>query len=316
MNENKLPKVSIVGAGNVGSTCAFLLAVHSLADIYLFDKLENLAKAKALDIGQAAVALESKSRVIAASSMEQLKGSQIIIIAAGLPRKPGMSRQDLVKTNGAIAKQVASAVKEHAPNAIVIVVSNPLDILTWVVLKETAFDRRQVFGMAGVVDNSRLRYFTAQKAKLSANQIKSHVLGLHFDQMVIPAEQIFAGSRPITEVLDQVSLDAIIADTRDAGAQIVRLLQNGSAYYMPGAGAFLMAKAVLNDTSQIFDASVYLEGEYGLNGVCLGVPVAIGKKGIAEVKEISLSEQSINELKENTRIFKEEIQSLSPTGRG
>lgn len=294
----------------MGSTCAFLLAAYSLADIYLFDKLENLAKAKALDIGQAVVALESESLVTAASSMQHLRGSKIVVITAGLPRKPGMSRQDLVKTNGAIAGQVASAVKEYAPDAIVIVVSNPLDVLTWVVLKETGFNRKRVFGMAGIVDNARLKYFTAQKAKLSANQVKSHVLGLHNDQMVIPEEQIIIDGQPVSEVVDQASLNTIKTDTRNAGAQIVGLLRDGSAYYLPGTGAFLMAKAVIDGTSEVFNASVYLEGEFGLNGVCLGVPVAIGEKGITEIKEVSLSEQSINELKENARIFNEQVQML------
>jgi malate dehydrogenase len=314
-NAENLAKVSIIGAGNVGSTCAFLLAANSVADVFLFDKFENLAQAKALDIGQAAVALASDSRVVAAKGAEELNGSEVVVITAGLARKPGMSRADLTKTNASTATEISLNIKEYAPDTVVIVVSNPLDILTWIVLKETGFKRRQVLGMAGSTDNSRLKYFSAEKAKVSSNAVDSHVLGLHSDNMIIEKESIFIDGKPAGEVLNDGELDEIKTSTRGGGAQIVGLLGNGSAYYLPGAGAYLMAKAVINDTSQVFDASVYLEGEYGLSGVCLGVPASIGAGGIKAIEELQLSERSLMELKENAHIFNEQLKFVD-SGRG
>lgn len=310
MVNNFLPKVSIIGAGNVGSTCAFLLAANSVADVFLFDKAENLAKAKALDIGQAAVGMDSESQVIAAQKPEELKDSRVVIITAGIARKPGMSRQDLTQTNAAIAKEIAQNIKNYAQGAIVVVVTNPVDILTYLVLKETGFNRRQVMGMAGIVDNSRLRYFAAQKTRADAARIGSHVLGLHADQMVMPLEHLLVNNQPISTISKESEIEQIKDNTRNAGAQIVGLLGNGSAYYMPGTGAYLMARAVLEDAGQLFDACFYLEGEYGLHDVCLGVPAKIGKVGIKEVREVEISSESHEQLKENARLFNEQLQLL------
>jgi len=304
----KLAKVSVVGAGNVGSTCAFLLSINSAADVYLYDKAQNLAEAKALDIGQSAALFNSGSKVVAARSMAELEGSHVVVMTAGLPRKPGMSRADLIKANSAIAKEISMGIAENAPEAIVIVVSNPLDIITWLVFKETGFDRRRVFGMAGLVDNSRLRYFAAEKTGHDVQAVRSHVLGLHSDTMVIPEEHLHIDGKPVIQEIDKNSVAAIKESTLSAGAQIVNLLGGGSAYYLPGAGAYFMARAVLEDTSEIFDSSVYLEGEYGLTGVCLGVPAKLGKEGIKSIEEIKLSTESLQEMKENARLFNEQLE--------
>ncbi|TET53479.1 MAG: malate dehydrogenase [Actinobacteria bacterium] len=305
-----LEKVSVIGTGNVGSTCAFLLAVNSLANIMLFDKFENIAEAKALDIGQSSVATDSSSIVSVGKSMVDLKDSKVVVITAGISRKPGMSRQDLIKTNGAIAKELAADIKENAPQAIVIVVSNPLDLLTWIVLKETGFERRKVFGMAGVVDNSRFKFFTAKKAGKSARKIKSHVLGMHSDEMVIPTEHIFVDDEAASVALSESEIKELKESTKNGGAQIVKLLGNGSAYYMPGTGAYLMCKSIIEDSRAVFDTCVNLDGEYGLKDVCLGVPVKIGDKGIEEIIELDLSPDSDNKLKENAKLFSEQLKLL------
>ncbi len=311
MVAEKLPKISIIGAGNVGSSCAFLAALNSLADVFLFDKFQDLAQAKALDIGQAAAAFNSSSKVVAASSMDELKNSNIIIITAGIARKPGMSRAELVKTNGKIAQEISADIKKFATDSIVLVVSNPLDLITWIVLKETGFERKRVFGMAGIVDNSRLRYFAAQKANTGVNDIQSHVLGLHADQMVIAEEQMVVGNEPAKKALSAEQIDQIKDSTRGAGAQIVSLLKNGSAFYLPGSGAYLMTKAIIEDSGQAFDTSVFLEGEYGFSDVCLGVSARIGRDGIKEIIELSITKESYVELRENERQFKEQIKLLS-----
>ncbi len=310
MSNADLEKVSIIGAGNVGSTCTFLLAVNSLANIMLFDKFENIAEAKTLDIGQASVATDSSSIVSIGKSMADLKGSKVVVITAGIPRKPGMSRQDLIKTNGAIAKELAVGIRENAPQAIVIVVSNPLDLLTWIVLKETGFERRKVFGMAGVVDNSRLKYFAAKKTKNSARKIESHVLGMHSDEMVIPTEHIKIDNKAASAMLDDSEMKELKESTQNAGAQIVKLLGNGSAYYMPGTGAYLMCKSIIEDSRAVFDTCVNLNGEYGLKNVCLGVPAKIGREGIEEIIELDLSPDSDNKLKENAKLFSEQLKLL------
>ncbi len=310
MSEN-LPKISIIGAGNVGSSCAFLAVVNSLADVFLFDKFEELAQAKALDIGQAAAAFNSHSKVLAPKEMNELEGSQVIIITAGIARKPGMSRADLVKTNSAIAKELSISIRKHAPESIVLVVSNPLDLITWIVLKETGFDRKRVFGMAGIVDNSRLRYFTAEKTDTDVNDVESHVLGLHADKMVIAEEQMLINEKPAKEILHENQIEEIKSKTRGAGAQIVSLLKNGSAFYLPGSGAYLMCKAILEDTGEAYDTCVYLEGEYGLSDVCLGVSATVGKTGIKEIIELGMSKKSYIELKQNERLFNEQKKLLS-----
>jgi malate dehydrogenase len=285
-------KVTVIGAGNVGATAAMRLAEKDLADVVLLDILEGVPAGKALDLTEAAP-IEKHDRSIegVTADYSRAKGSDIVIITAGIPRKPGMSRDDLLSTNMGIIKNVSKEVASVAPDSILIVVSNPLDAMCHVALDASGFPRNRVMGMAGVLDSARFRAFIAMELEVSVENTHAFVLGGHGDTMVpLPRYSTVAGI-PITELLSAETIEKLVQRTRNGGAEIVGLLKTGSAYYAPASAAVEMAEAILKDKKKILPCAACLEGQYGLNDLFIGVPVKLGKNGIEEIIEIKLSKE-------------------------
>ena len=290
MNQGK--RVGIVGAGNVGATVAYSLAMlGSCHEIILRDNKIEVAKGKALDMSQAAAAVRSHTVVSVAESMEQLTDCDVVVVTAGSPRLPGMSRDDLLMINAKITKDVIRGIAKYSPNAIVIMVSNPLDAMTYVALKESGFDRSRVLGMAGILDSSRMAAFIQEKLGYGGGQIRASVMGGHGDDMVpLPRYSTVAGV-PLSDLLTDAEIDEIVDRTRHGGAEIVGYLKTGSAYYAPAKSTALMVEAILKDTKQIHPCAVYLEGEYGYDDVVSGVPVMIGANGAEKIIEVTLNDK-------------------------
>ena len=284
-------RVGIVGAGNVGSTVAYSLAMlGSCHEIILRDNKIEIARGKALDMSQAAAAVRSHTVVCVAETMADMTDCDVVVVTAGSPRLPGMSRDDLLMINANVTREVIEGIAKYSPNAIVIMVSNPLDAMTYVALKESGFDRSRVIGMAGVLDSSRMAAFIQEKLGYGGGQIRASVMGGHGDDMVpLPRYSTVAGV-PLSDVLSQDEIDEIVQRTRKGGAEIVALLQTGSAYYAPAKSAAIMVEAILKDTKQIHPCAVYLEGEYGFSDVVSGVPVMLGANGAEKIIEVTLDE--------------------------
>ena len=284
-------KIAIIGAGNVGSTLAYTLASKNIcSQIILKDIKQNLVKAMALDISQASNAAKSSTRVTHAQQPSDLQGCHVIVITAGLPRLPGMSRNDLLLTNAKILKEVTAEIKEHAPTSIIIVVSNPLDAMVYTALKVSQFPRNQIIGMAGILDSARMSHFILEKLGYGAGQIESSVMGGHGDDMVPLPNFCTVAGLGLTEVLSHEEIDEIVEKTKNGGAQIVKYLETGSAYYAPAHATSLMVEAILNDKKEIYPCAVMLEGEYGYRDVVSGVPVMLGKNGVEKIIELHLNE--------------------------
>ena len=284
-------KITVVGAGNVGATAAQRVAEKELArTVVMVDVVEGIPQGKALDQWQSAPIEGFDSRLIGTNGYEETADSDIVIITAGIARKPGMSRDDLLNTNAGIVKQVAENIKRTSRDAIVIVVSNPLDVMSWVAKQVTGFPRERVIGMAGVLDTARYRAFLAEAIDVSVRDIHAMVLGGHGDTMVPLISYTTVSGIPVTQFIDRARLDAIVDRTRNGGAEIVKHLKTGSAYYAPSAGAVEMAEAIVNDSKRILPCSAWLEGEYGMRGVFLGVPCKLGRKGLEQIIEVQLTE--------------------------
>ena len=282
--------ITVVGAGNVGATTAQRLAEKELSRrVVLVDIVEGVPQGKGLDQWQTAPIEGFDSRVIGTNGYEETAGSEIVIITAGIARKPGMSRDDLMNTNAGIVKAVSEQVAKTSPNAIIIVVSNPLDVMCYVAKKVTGFPRERVLGMAGVLDTARYRAFLAEALDVSVRDIQAMVLGGHGDTMVPLVNYTNVSGIPITQLMPRDTLDKIVDRTRKGGAEIVALLKTGSAYYAPSAAAVQMAEAIVNDQKRILPCSAWLEGEYGHKGLFLGVPCKIGRKGLESIIEVELS---------------------------
>ncbi len=285
-----LQKVAVVGAGNVGATAAQRLAEKNLArTVVLIDVIEGVPQGKALDQYQSGPIEGFDTRVIGTNGYDEAAGAEVFVVTAGIARKPGMSRDDLVKTNAGIVKSVGEQIRRVAPNAIVVVVSNPLDVMCYVAMKATGFPRERVIGMAGVLDTARYRTFLAEAIGVSVEDIQAMVLGGHGDTMVPLVSYTTVSGIPVTQLIDRARLDAIVDRARNGGAEIVAFLKTGSAYYAPSAAAVQMVEAIALDRKRILPCSAWLTGEFGLKDVFCGVPVKIGRAGLEQIIEITLS---------------------------
>lgn len=283
-------KITVIGAGNVGATTAQRLVDKQLAnEVVLVDVLDGIPQGKALDMFEASPVEKADVRVVGTNTYDATANSDIVVITAGIARKPGMSRDDLMNTNSAIVKSCASSAVAQSPNAIFIVVSNPLDVMAYVAMKVATLPRERVIGMAGVLDAARFRSFIALELNVSVEDVNAFVLGGHGDSMVpLPRYSTVAGI-PITELLDQAAVDRLVKRTRDGGIEIVNYLKTGSAYYAPSSATVAMVESIVRDKKRILPCSVYLQGEYGLTNTFAGVPVKLGRKGIEQIIQIRLN---------------------------
>lgn len=297
-------KVTVIGAGNVGATAAQRLAEKELCDVVLIDIVEGVPQGKALDLTEAAPIEKHDARLTGTNNYSDTADSDIVIITAGIPRKPGMSRDDLIGTNASIMKNVSEKVAEFSPNATIIVVSNPLDAMCHVAYEASGFPKNRVMGMAGVLDSARFRAFIAMELNVSVENTHAFVLGGHGDTMVpLPRYSTVAGI-PITELIPKDRIDAIVERTRTGGAEIVKLLTT-SAYYAPASAAVEMAEAILKDKKKILPCAAYLQGEYGFNDLFIGVPVKLGAGGVEEIIEITLTDEEKDALKKSAAAVEE-----------
>ena len=298
-------KITIVGAGNVGATAANWIVEKELGDVVLVDVTEGIPQGKALDLLEAMPIEKRDCSIIGTNGYEESADSDVVVITAGIPRKPGMSRDDLLQTNFKIMSDVVAKVVAASPNCILVIVSNPLDAMAQTAFKQSGFPRERVIGMAGVLDSARFRTFIAEELHVSVENVTAFVLGGHGDTMVpLPRYSTVAGI-PITELIAPDRLAALVQRTRDGGAEIVKHLKTGSAYYAPSAAAVEMVEAILKDKKKILPCAVYLQGEYGINGLYVGVPVKLGEKGVEQVIEIKLTPEEQAALNRSADAVKE-----------
>jgi malate dehydrogenase len=298
-------KVTIVGAGNVGATAAHWIASKELADVVLIDVVEGIPQGKGLDLLEAMPIAKMDCHIIGTNDYADTANSDIVVITAGIPRKPGMSRDDLLQTNYKIMSDVVGKVTANSPNCILIIVSNPLDAMAQAAFRQAKFNRERVIGMAGVLDSARFRTFIAEELKVSVENVTAFVLGGHGDTMVPLARYSTVAGIPITELVEKDKLDAIVQRTRDGGAEIVKYLKTGSAYYAPSAATVEMVEAILKDKKKIRPCAAYLEGEYGIRGYYIGVPCKLGARGIEQIIEIKLTPEEDAALKKSAEAVKE-----------
>ena len=299
-------KISLIGAGQIGGTLAHLIAIKEIADIVLFDVAEGLAKGKALDIAQSSGVSGSNVNLIGTDKYKEIKDSDVIIITAGVPRKPGMSRDDLLGINLKIIKQVADGIKENSPQSFVICITNPLDVIVMALQKYSGLPTKKIVGMAGILDSSRFKYFISQELNVPIKKIESLVLGGHGDTMVPMPNHTLIDGKSLTQMvkdkkITQEKLNSIIERTRKGGAEIVKLLEKGSAFYAPAASGIEMAESYINDLKKTLPCAAYLNGEYNTKGLYVGVPVIIGKQGVEKVIELELSSEEKNNFKNSVK---------------
>jgi len=303
-------KIAVIGAGNVGATCAFVLAQMKVADIVLLDIFEGFAKGKALDMSQNSNILNYDGTITGTADYADISGSDVVVVTSGFPRKPGMTREDLIGKNAEIVSQVGKGIKEHAPDSVIIMVTNPLDLMTYHMQKVTGFPTNRVIGQAGVLDSARMAHFIALELNCAEEDVSPMVLGGHGDTMVPLPNYTTVGGIPITQLISQERIKAISERTATGGGEIVKLLGNGSAFYAPGSAAAVMAESVLNDRRRLIPASCYLTGQYGLEDIYIGVPCIIGANGVEKIIELDLTETELNSLQGSANFYKGQLQDI------
>ena len=297
-------KIAVIGAGNVGATCAFVLAQKKLGDIVLLDIFEGFAKGKALDMSQGGQILNYDGSLTGTSDYADIAGADVVVVTSGFPRQPGMSREDLIGKNADIISQVGTGIREHAPDSVIVMVTNPLDLMTYHMQKVTGFPHHRVVGQAGILDSARMTHFVAQEIGCSNEDVQAMVLGGHGDTMVpLPRYTIVGG-------IDKDTIDAISARTASGGGEIVKLLERGSAFYAPGSAAAIMAEAIVKDRKRLLPCSAYLTGQYGLDDIYIGVPVTLGRNGVEGILELELEKSELDSLQGSANFYKEQLGEL------
>jgi len=303
-------KVAVIGAGNVGATCAFVLAERKVGEIVLLDIFEGFAKGKALDMSQGGKVLNYDGKVTGTKDYSDIAGSEVVVVTSGFPRQPGMSREDLIGKNAEIVSQVGKGIKEYAPESIIIMVTNPLDLMTYHMQKVTGFPENRVIGQAGILDSARMTHFVADAIGCSNEDVQAMVLGGHGDTMVPLPRYTTVGGIPITQLLTNEKIEEISLRTASGGGEIVKLLERGSAFYAPGSAAAIMAESVLNDRRRLLPCSAYLNGEYGMEDIYIGVPIILGKNGVEEIIQLDLEKSELEKLQKSGSFYREQLESI------
>ena len=303
-------KVAVIGAGNVGATCAFVLAERKIGEIVLLDIFEGFAKGKALDMSQGGKVLNYDGKITGTKDYADIAGSDVVVVTSGFPRQPGMSREDLIGKNAEIVSEVGKGIKQYAPESIIIMVTNPLDLMTYHMQKVTGFPENRVIGQAGILDSARMTHFVAEAIGCSNEDVQAMVLGGHGDTMVPLPRYTTVGGIPITQLLSNDKIEAISSRTASGGGEIVKLLEKGSAFYAPGSAAAIMAESVLNDRRRLLPCSAYLNGEYGMKDIYIGVPIILGKNGVEEIIKLDLEEHELEKLQKSGSFYREQLETI------
>ena len=307
---NGARKVAVIGAGNVGATCAFVLAERKVGEVVLLDIYEGFAKGKALDMSQGGRVLNYDGRVTGTKDYADIANSDVVVVTSGFPRQPGMTREDLIGKNADIVSQVGEGIRQHAPNSIVVMVTNPLDLMTYHMQKVTGFEHSRVVGQAGILDSARMTHFIAQAVGCSNEDVQAMVLGGHGDTMVPLPRYTTVNGIPVSQLLSHEEVEAICQRTASGGGEIVKLLEKGSAFYAPGSAAAIMAEAILEDRKRVLPCSTYLSGEYGMDDIYIGVPVVLGRNGVERIIELELAEKELDSLQGSGSFYKEQLSEI------
>ena len=303
-------KVAVIGAGNVGATCAFVLAERNVGEIVLLDIYEGFAKGKALDMSQGGRILNYDGRVTGTSDYADIQDSDVVVVTSGFPRQPGMSREDLIGKNADIVSQVGEGIRDNAPDSVIVMVTNPLDLMTYHMQQITGFPHSRVVGQAGILDSARMTHFISQAVGCSNEDVQAMVLGGHGDTMVPLPRYTTVNGIPVTQLLSDEEIAAICERTASGGGGIVKLLEKGSAFYAPGSAAAIMAEAILDDRKRVLPCSTYLNGEYGLEDIYIGVPVVLGKAGVERIVQLELEPHEMDSLQGSAAFYKEQLASI------
>ena len=307
---NGAKKVAVIGAGNVGATCAFVLAERKVGEVVLLDIYEGFAKGKALDMSQGGRVLNYDGRVTGTKDYADIANSDVVVVTSGFPRQPGMTREDLIGKNADIVSQVGEGIRQHAPNSIVVMVTNPLDLMTYHMQKVTGFEHSRVVGQAGILDSARMTHFIAQAVGCSNEDVQAMVLGGHGDTMAPLPRYTTVNGIPVSQLLSDEEVEAICQRTASGGGEIVKLLEKGSAFYAPGSAAAIMAEAILEDRKRVLPCSTYLSGEYGMDDIYIGVPVVLGRNGVERIIELELAEKELDSLQGSGSFYKEQLSEI------